>query len=407
MSLLTEVSKTVANAPYFTPLSSEDEYPQTQNYVQLTPKINFNSPANGNFARIVVSSDGAMIAAAYQLGITAQTQFQTFGYENDAWVLKSTITTSLTNNAGIIMVLSADNTLLAISDFVSNEVVVYRQTGFLPATWVQLGPKLTGSGAFGKSMDINSDVQMLSVLSSTGIAFYAIGVSTLTLQGTLVIASQETLRISNNFNTLVVGNPYNNSSVGRVQVYTRLPTAALTAWSFLQTLDPRSVSSSSVYAGTGLSLSYDGRTLAVGCPGDALNAPGSVGATGAVLIYKYVAATSQYVQGQKIIPLDYSPDSVQAINFGATLQLNFAGDTLVVGGWYDQNQVGSTWVFVRNDRGLWIQNANKLRASDLTSATAGQGSSVAIAGGNASVVVTSARRDEIGDVDAIVIFQQC
>ena len=406
MSLLTEVSKTVANAHYFTsPLSSEDEFPQIQNYVQLTPKINFNSPNTGNSARIVVSSDGAMIVAAYQLGITVQTQFQTFGYENDAWVLKSTITTSLANNAAISMCLSADNTLLAISDAVSNEVVVYRQTGSLPAIWGQLGPKLTGSAGFGVDMDINSDVQMLSVLSSTGIAFYAIGVSTLTLQGTLVIASQQTVRISNNFNTLVVGNAYNNSSVGRVQVYTRLPTAALTAWSVLQTLDPRSVSSSVVYAGTSLSLSYDGRTLAVGCPGDGLNAPNSVDTTGAVLIYKYVAATNQYVQGQKIIPLDYSPDSLGAINFGARLQLNFAGDALVVGGWYDQGTLGSTWVFVRNDRGLWIQNANKLRASDLTSATAGQGNGVAIARGNASVVVTSARMDEIGNVNAIVIFQ--
>ena len=118
-----------------------------------------------------------------------------------------------------------------------------------------------------------------------------------------------------------------------------------------------------------------------------------------------LAATNQYVQGQKIIPLDYSPDSLGAINFGASLQLNFAGDTLVVGGWYDQGTLGSTWVFVRNDWGLWLQNANKLRASDLTSATAGQGNGVAIARGNASVVVTSARMDEIGNVNAIVIFQ--
>jgi hypothetical protein len=54
---------------------------------------------------------------------------------------------------------------------------------------------------------------------------------------------------------------------------------------------------------------------------------------------------------------------------------------------------------------LWIQNANKLRGEDLTSATAGQGIGVALAKGNASVVVASVSTDTPGNVNAIVIFQ--
>ena len=46
-----------------------------------------------------------------------------------------------------------------------------------------------------------------------------------------------------------------------------------------------------------------------------------------------------YVQGQKIIPLDFAFDSLAEVNFGLSLELNFAGDTFVVGGYSDQNRV--------------------------------------------------------------------
>jgi hypothetical protein len=172
----------------------------------------------------------------------------------------------------------------------------------------------------------------------------------------------------------------------------------------IQTVNPFSVSASNVFTGVSVSLSRDGSTLAAGCPGDQLNAPTSVGSTGAVLMFTYVTGIG-FVQGQKIIPVDYSPDSTVAINFGEFLQLDFAGNTLVAGGYYDQGQLGSTWVYVRDERGLWIQNGNKLRGNDLTSATAQQSRVVAIARENASVVVSSVTQDTAGDVNAIVIFQ--
>jgi hypothetical protein len=150
--------------------------------------------------------------------------------------------------------------------------------------------------------------------------------------------------------------------------------------------------------GQSVSLSSDGSTLAVGCPGDALNAPSAVTTTGAVLIYTYVSGVG-FVQGQKIIPVDYYLGANQVINFGLSLQLNFAGDKLVIGGPEDQDQRGSTWVYVRGARGLWVENADKLRGSDL-GATPYQGSSVALARGNASVVASACQSE-----NAVVIFQ--
>ena len=391
-------SDIAGNATWTAPLA---DYPS---YTQKTAKINFNSPANSDAPFVVVSSDGGMIVVVYKLNATLQTQFQTFLYESDTWFLDSTITTPLTNNTDYKLCLADGNDLLAISNITANQVVVYRRTA---GAWVQVGNMLDLTGTytlFGKSLVINSGKQMLTVMSNSGVSFYVVGASTLTSVGILSIASQYNFDISVDFRFLVTGNPYANSSVGQLTVYTRAALDPLTAWSLLQTVNPFSVSASNVYTGVSVSLSRDGSTLAAGCPGDQLNAPPSVGSTGAVLMFNYVTGVG-FVQGQKIIPVDYAPNSTVVINFGQFLQLDFAGDTLVAGGYYDQGVLGSTWVYVRDERGLWIQNGNKLRGNDLTSATAQQAFWVGIARENASVVVSSVTQDTAGNVNAIVIFQ--
>ena len=398
----TLTSDIAGNATWTAPLS---KYPS---YKQKTPKINLNSPANGIAPFIVVSSDGGMVVVVYRLNATLQTQFQTFLYESDTWFLDSTITTPLTNNANYYLCLADGNDLLAISNLTANQVVVYRRTA---GAWVQVGAMLDLSGTytfFGRCLVINSGKQMLAVVSDSGVVFYLIGVSTLTLAGVLsiplVAVGQSSLAISVDFRILVTGNQYVNSNVGQLAVYTRAALDPLTAWSLLQTVNPYSVSASNVYTGVSVSLSRDGSTLAAACPGDQLNAPPSVGSTGAVLMFNYVTGVG-FVQDQKIIPVDYSPSSTVAINFGQSLQLDFAGDTLVAGGYYDQGQLGSLWVYVRDERGLWIQNGNKLRGNELTSATARQAFWVGIARENASVVVSSVTQDTAGNVNAIIIFQ--
>jgi hypothetical protein len=395
-------SDIAGNATWTAPLA---DYPS---YKQKTSKINFNSPANSDAPFVVVSSDGGMVVVVYKLNATLQTQFQTFLYEGDTWFLDSTITTPLTNNVNYSLCLADGNDLLAISNITANQVVVYRRTA---GAWVQVGAMLDLTGTetfFGRSLVINSGKQMLAVVSDSGVFFYLIGVSTLTFVGVLsiplVASGQSSLAISVDFRILVTGNQHVNSSVGQLAVYVRAALDPLSAWSLLQTVNPYSVSASNVYTGVSVSLSRDGSTLAAACPGDRVNTPPSVGSTGAVLMFNYVTGVG-FVQGQKIIPVDYSPNSTVAINFGQSLQLDFAGDTLVAGGYYDQGLLGSTWVYVRDERGLWIQNGNKLRGNDLTSATAQQAFHVGIARENASVVVSSVSRDTAGNVNAIVIFQ--
>ena len=398
----TLTSDIAGNATWTAPLA---DYPS---YKQKTPKIILNSPANSIAPFVVVSSDGSMIVVVYRLNATLQTQFQTFLYESDTWFLDSTITTPLTNNANYYLCLADGNDLLAISNLTANQVVVYRRTA---GAWVQVGAMLDLNGTytlFGRNLVINSGKQMLAVQTQTDIVFYLISVSTLTLAGVIIIplvgAGQTGLDISLDFRILVTGNYLANNNVGRVTVFVRAALDPLTAWSLLQTINPYSISASNVYAGASVSLSRDGSTLAVGASEDAINSPASVGPTGAVLMFNYVTGVG-FVQGQKIVPVDYSYQSTQTVAFGGFVQLNFAGDTLVIGGWYDQQATGSIWVYVRDKRGLWIQNGNKYRGNDLNPANANQGYTVAIARGNASVVVASVGRDDPSNKNAMVIYQ--
>lgn len=396
-------SDNAGNATWTAPLSDYLSYTQT------TPKIDFlNSPSPSSTAPdVVVSSDGLMIVAVYKLTGGLQTQFQTFLYTSGAWVLDSTVTTPLTNNVNYSIALSDENDLLAVANISANQVVVYRRTS---GAWVQVGDMLDLTGTyslFGRKLVINSGKQTLAVLvPASGVVFYLIGASTLTLLGLLTIpyipSGQTGLDISLDFLTLVTGNSYVNTNTGQVLVYVRSALSPLTSWTLSQTLNPLSTKVANM--GTNVSISRDGSTMIAACPGDQLNAPSTLTSTGAVLVYDYVAGVG-YVQGQKIIPMDYSFDSTIAIQFGLDLQLNFAGDTFVTGGYFDQGQLGSTWVYVRNERGLWIENGNKLRGNDLTSATAQQGINVAFARETASVVASCVTRDTAANVNAMVIFQ--
>ena len=370
---------------------------QYRAYVQKAPKINFNTIIQS----FVVSSDGGMILACYGVFGAPIAQFQTFLYTSGAWVLDSTITTPLTANASVGLTLSDQNDLLSVRHVTNpNQLVVYRR---IAGAWVQVGDMIdlgTTNVFFGRGSVINSEKQMQAITTDLGVSFYAIGASTVTFVGALTIASRSNLVISNDFLTLVTPNIV-GGSFGNAAVYVRAASDPLMAWSLLQTITPLSVTGQ--FFGQTLAISANGSTLAVAMLKENLNAPASVGTTGAVLMFKYVTGVG-FVQGQKIVPVDYSYQTT-TLDFGISIQLSYAGDTLVVGGYLDQAQLGSLWVYVRNNRGLWIQNGNKLRGNDLTLANAQQGRGAGLAKGNASIVVSVVINGISTTQSAIVIFQ--
>jgi uncharacterized protein (TIGR03437 family) len=121
-------------------------------------------------------------------------------------------------------------------------------------------------------------------------------------------------------------------------------------------------------------LSADGSTVALGYPGDN-------GSFGAVWVFvRSGAGWSQ--QGDKLLPNDAAGPFVY---FGASPSLSSDGNTLLVGGPYD-NLYGAAWVFTRSN-GIWTQQGSKLVGTGGAGSDSAQGASVALsADGNTAIV---------------------
>jgi len=123
--------------------------------------------------------------------------------------------------------------------------------------------------------------------------------------------------------------------------------------------------------GSGLVLSADGQTLAVGAPGDASNASGINGnqadhsfySAGAVYVFSRVADTwpqQAYVKASNPGPANYFGASIAISSDGSTLVVGATGDSLTAtginGDQTDTSGTGAVYVFVRTGTS-WSQQA--------------------------------------------------
>jgi hypothetical protein len=130
-----------------------------------------------------------------------------------------------------------------------------------------------------------------------------------------------------------------------------------------------------VYQGMSVAISADGSTALVGATRD----NGSIGAT-----WVFVRNGSVWTQqGSKLVG---SGASGTVVYQGGSLSLSADGNTAIVGGWGDNNNMGAAWVFVRNGT-TWSQQSPKLVGTGVVGAFANQGASVALsADGNTAIV---------------------
>jgi hypothetical protein len=127
--------------------------------------------------------------------------------------------------------------------------------------------------------------------------------------------------------------------------------------------------------GNSVSLSADGNTLAVG----GINDNGSIGAT-----WIFIRSDVMWVQQAKLVGTGVT--GIQGSRQGYSVSLSADGNTLAVGGSFDGNFVGATWIFTRSG-GVWTQQAKLVGTGYNTTGTPGQGSSVSIsADGNTLAV---------------------
>ena len=130
-----------------------------------------------------------------------------------------------------------------------------------------------------------------------------------------------------------------------------------------------------VYQGTSVSISADGSTIVIGGPNDN-------GVSGATWIFTRNGLTAWTQQGPKLLGTGVTGVSLQ----GSTVALSADGNTLAIGGFYDNSFAGATWVFTRSS-GTWTQQTAPKLVGTGAAGSAQQGVSVALsADGNTLAV---------------------
>jgi hypothetical protein len=226
---------------------------------------------------------------------------------------------------GCSVSLSADgNTALIGAPFDNNSVGaawIFTRAGNV---WTQQGGKLVGTGAVGSSM-----------------------------QGICVSLSADG-------NTALVGGMGDNYETGAVWIYVR--SGEMWSQQGAKLVGTGSIGTSR--QGWSLCLSSDGNTAAVGGYTDNNTA-------GATWVFTRSGNTWSQ-QGNKLI----ATDAVSNAHQGYAVALSASGDIAMIGGAFDNNSVGATWVFTRNG-GVWSQQGNKMVGTGATG-TAYQGCAAAL-----------------------------
>jgi hypothetical protein len=253
---------------------------------------------------------------------------------------------------------------------------------------IQQGNKLVGSGASGASgqglsVAISADgitaiVGGYNDNTGTGAAWiYTRSGTTWTQQGSKLIGTGATgkagqgvkVALSADGNTAIVGGYGDNSLTGAVWIYTR----SVGVWTQQGNKLVGTGNSGASQQGRSVSLSADGNTALVGGYADNANA-------GAVWVYTRSGGTWSQ-QGSKLVGTGATGKAQQ----GQSACLSADGNTAMVGGIYDNTNIGAVWVFTGSS-GTWTQQGSKLIGTGGTTAAYQGGSACLSADGNIAMV---------------------
>ncbi len=301
--------------------------------------------------------------------------------------------------------ISADGNTLVFSGPDDNgktgAIWIYNRTN---NAWNQVA-KLVGSGAVGKSSQnsvaISADGKTVIVGGpgdnlGTGAAWiftqnngiWAQQGSKLVGTGAVKYANQgSSVSISSDGNTVIIGGDFDDGVID--QNGFGFDEAVGAAWIFTRSngiwtqQGSKLVGSGAVgkaSQGSSVSISGDGNTVVIGGYTDNNGDPsGFSNSVGAAWIFtRNNGIWSQ--QGSKLV----GTGAVGA-NQGNSVSINGDGNIVVIGGNTDNNVIGAAWIFTRNN-GIWAQQGSKLVGTG-AEGKAQQGSSVSISGDGNSLVI--------------------
>jgi hypothetical protein len=288
--------------------------------------------------------------------------------------------------------LSSDGNTLAVGasdddNFIGATWIFTRTAG----VWTQQGSKLVGTGSIGNaeqghSVSISSDGNTLAVGgpeddNSIGAAWIFTRTAGVWSEQIKLVASdyidQSTqgygVSLNSDGNILAVGGIGDDTNIGATWIFTR----SAGVW----TQDSKLVGSGAIgnaSQGSSVSLSSDGNTLAVGGFGDNPGSKKSVGAT-----WIFIRSSGLWSEQAKLVGTGYLNDDGRQ---GISVSLNSDGNTLAVGGNVDDNEIGATWIFMRSDE-VWTQQGSKLVGPGYIGPPVFQGTSVSLSSDGTTLAV--------------------
>ncbi len=266
------------------------------------------------------------------------------------------------------------------------------------AQFLQQGPKLVGTGGVGSafqgySVSLSADGNTAIVggkydNSNAGAAWvWTRSGAVWTPQGTKLVGSGavrnaaqgQSVSISADGNTAIVGGLGDNTSVGAAWVWTR----SGGVWSQQGTKLVASDTVGAAQQGVSVSLSADGNTAIVGANGDN-NFAGAA--------WVWTRSGEIWTQGAKLVHSGAVGNEGQ----GQSVSLSADGNTAIVGAVGDNGGAGAAWVWAKSG-GIWTQKGAKLVGSDALGPYTYQGASVSLsADGNTAIVGGDADNSSAG-----------
>ncbi len=305
--------------------------------------------------------------------------------------LKLVGTNSVGNsNQGNSVAISSDgNTAIVGGPFDNNHtgaVWVFIRSG---GVWTQQGSKLVGTGAVGNPVEQGHSVAISSDGNTIVIGGYYdnVGVGAVwvftrsggvwTQQGSKLVGTGygtypyqgSSVAISADGNTIIEGGDDDNNAIGAIWIFTR--TGGVWTQQGTKLLGTGAINNAT--QGCSVSISADGNTAIEG----GLNDNNFAGA-----LWVFTRSGGVWIQqGSKLVGIG----AVGNANQGCSASISSDGNTLIEGGYADNNNIGAIWVFTRSG-GFWTQQGPKLVGSGLLSLTVFGGSVSVSPDGNNAIV---------------------
>jgi len=334
--------------------------PGTLSWVQ--PGLKISGTGAAQHGRTAISADGNTLLVGGTADASNQGAVWAYTRNGTGWTFQHKLTPTNNNGPavfGFSVALSADGNTAVIGGIWDSSNVgaawVYVRSG---SSW-SFQQKLVGThataGQQGHSVAISADGNTvlfggLTDNSNTGAGWVWVRSGTVWTQQARLVSSDGSAgrrigfscALSADGNTAVLGGPNDSSNEGGVWVFVR----SGTTWSQQSTRIRATTKVGAAFQGISCALSGDGNTLAFGGQADSSN-------HGAVWVFTRSGST--WTQGPKLKAVGASG----AAGFGWSVSMAGDANTLAIGGFWDNSNVGAAWVFVRNGS-AWVSQSGRL-----------------------------------------------